>query len=55
MGRLYSSWLGRAALATAAVAMVLTGSAEEPGPVGALLVSMIVAAAAVVLRKRRLA
>jgi hypothetical protein len=55
MGRLYSSWIGRAVLATALVTTLFAAGAAEPGALGALLLSMFVVTGAVAMRKRRLA
>jgi hypothetical protein len=55
MGRLYSSWIGRAVLATALVTTLIVAGTAEPGPLGALLLSMVVVTGAVALRKRRVA
>jgi hypothetical protein len=52
MGRLFSSWIGRAVLASALAALLLTATAAEPGALAALLLSMVVVAGAVALRKQ---
>ena len=59
MGRLFSSWTGRAVLAVL-VAVLVTGlvvglvavGAGAPGPLGALVVSMLFAGGALVVRRR---
>ncbi|MFI7544092.1 hypothetical protein [Actinoplanes sp. NPDC049599] len=55
MIRLYSSWIGRAALTTALVTGLFAGDADEPGPLGALVLSVLGAAGVVDLGKRRTA
>ena len=59
MGRLFSSWTGRAVLAVAVtvaasalvIGLVAVG-AGAPGPLGALVVSMIFAGTALLARRR---
>jgi len=55
MVRLYSAWIGRPALATAALTERFAGKSDEPGPLGALVLSVLGAAGVVDLSKRRAA
>jgi hypothetical protein len=53
MGRLHSSWHGRAVLATAAVALLVAENVADAGPLRARLAGVFVPTGAPALRKRR--